>query len=382
MSKALLILSLSSILLIVAPHALGQAGDAPPPTQTETTDTGQDPPQDQDEPRPKADLNPLLTDTSLDAQMRQRLSRPAGGISIAPAQGPSIAQVVPNQPADASRYDLADGSDAWAPGVTLRPEGTFLVGWTGEVGRLSTGGLAFLPAIQEEHGIENTGTPEPAMVLLPCITAAHIATILGDQDRGLWLSITGEVLEYHGRNYLLPTAFAHAEMPEEPLEQTDPIASDEAEEQTQPETLSTDQPEPKTNRIDDLVGELEAQRTERRGIDTAFADTLEDQTRAPPSGPRFDGTMLLSQRGRMVRSAMGGWVIAIDNDGEAEEGGLPHHLRLLPCRVVAQMEKQAEIDGENWSFQVSGRLYSYGSTVYLLPRMYITDTRNDIRPLQ
>ncbi len=354
----------------------------PPPAQAEA----------QNEARPDTALNPLLTDTSLDEQMRDRLSRPGGGISIPPAQSPSIEQVVPNQPADTARFDLADGTAAWAPGHTLRPEGTFLVGWTGEVVRLSTGGLAFLPATQAGHGSENRATtatstsPEPAMALLPCATYTRIASLLGEKDRGLWVGVTGEVLQYHGRNFLLPTAFAYAQTPAEPIVPIDPV------EETPAADSLADQPVPSGNRIDDLVADLEAQRAERRGIDTTFASATEDQTGMPPPGLRLDGTMLLSQRGRMVRSAEGGWVIAIDNDGAPEEDGhgsenratsrLPHHLRLLPCRVVEQMERQAENIGESWSFEVSGRLYRHGSTVYLLPRMFVTDGKNDVRPLQ
>ena len=377
------ILACAAALGLLSTPILAQSEDTPPPEQ----------PESQKESRPDTALNPLLTDTSLDEQMRLRTSRPAGGISIPPAQGPSIRQVVPNLPADAARYSLADGTAAWAPGKTLRPEGTFLVGWTGEIVRLRTGGLAFLPAIQEkQHGSESrtgenragenraTGSPsashpEPAMALLPCATYTRLESMLGEENRGLWVSLTGEVLEYHGRNFLLPTAFANAQTPTEPAEGAEAPPSEAA-------GSPADQPEPSGNRIDELVRELEAQRAERRGIDTTFATPSEEQTGMPVLGPRVDGTMLLNQRGRMVRSGEGGWVIAIDNDDAASEGGLPHHLWLLPCRVVAQMEWQAEIAGESWAFEVSGRLYRHGQRVYLLPRMFVSASKNDVQPLQ
>ncbi|VAX40062.1 hypothetical protein MNBD_PLANCTO03-1101, partial [hydrothermal vent metagenome] len=203
----------------------------------------------------------------------------------------------------------------------------------------------------------------------------RLENMLGEENRGLWVSLTGEVLEYHGRNFLLPTAFANAQTPTEPAEGAEAAPSEAA-------VSPADQPEPSGNRIDDLVRELEAQRAERRGIDTSFAAPSEEQAGMPVPGPRVDGTMLLNQRGRMVRSAEGGWVIAIDNDGAASEGGLPHHLRLLPCRVAAQMEWQAEIEGESWAFEVSGRLYRHGQRVYLLPRMFVSASKNNVKPLQ
>lgn len=356
-------------LALVAAPTRAQDADSPPPEQSEAES------QDQAPRRPDARLFPLLSDTSLDEQMLQRTTRPAGGISVSPTQYPSIVQVVPNQPVDITRLDLADGSAAWTEEGTLRPEGTFLVGWIGEIVLLRTGGLAFLPATKEGR------KPEPAMALLPCNVYSRIAGVLNGDQRGLWLNLTGEILEYHGRNYLLPTTFAGAEAPAETDYPSDPVETPA--EGDQPENPSPDQPAPPADRIDELVRQLETDRAERRGISTAFdAAAGGAETGTPPPGPRLDGRMLLSQRGRMVRSAEGGWVVAIDNDGGAEGPGLPHRLRLLPCRVVGQMEQQAEVLGESWSFEVSGHLYRLGASVYLLPRMYVSLAGEEVRPLQ
>ncbi|MCC7389672.1 MAG: hypothetical protein IT431_12990 [Phycisphaerales bacterium] len=327
--------------------------------------------------RPPVGENPLLTDRSADQLLRERISRPAGARAITPARGPTVDQVQPNQPADATRLDLADGSQAWTEAGTIRPEGTFLVGWTGELVRLRTGGLAFLP-------VSETGRkPEPAMALAPCGVYARIGNILGDQERGLWLAVTGEVLEYHGRNYLLPTAFTATAAPGA---QADAAPAAEAQPGDEPADQPSEQPadQPGGNRIDDLVRQLEAERAERRGIDTAFDIAQDEEGAVDPAAMRLDGRMLLSQRARMVRSAEGGWVIVIDNDQPAREGEpeLPPRLRLLPCRVVAQMEKTAEARGEGWSFEVSGQLYRSGPAVYLLPRMFVTMAGTDVKPLQ
>lgn len=360
---------LTSLLLLACLLAASAAGqeEAPPATDPET--------------RPDARLNPQLTDASLAEQMQQRASRPVAAAGVSPTVRSAVGQVEPNQPADASRLPLADGSEAWVKDGTLRPEGTFLVGWTGEIVELRTGGLAFLPVA------EAGGKPEPAMALLPCSVYARIDSVLNGQQRGLWMSLTGEVLQYHGRNYLLPTAFASAPRPgagDDAAAAGDkatetPPAGGEAQVPTPPQPGDA---QPETNRIDELVRELEADRAERRGIDTTF-DTPGEQGAEPATpGSRLEGKMLLSQRARMVRSGEGGWVIAIDNDQASPELELPHRLRLLPCRVVAQMEKQAERKGESWSFEVSGTVYRHGASVYLLPRMFVSMAGEDVEPLQ
>ncbi|MFG0260420.1 MAG: hypothetical protein ACF8LK_08730 [Phycisphaerales bacterium JB041] len=340
---------------------------APCPAQDETP-----PPQDAaqaPERRPDARLDPLLTDISADEHMQDLLSRPVSGVPVKPSSLPVVQQVVPNLRANPERLPLADGSAAQADPTTLRPEGTFLVGWTGEVVRMRTGGLAFLP-------VAKTGAarPEPAMALLPCSTYSRLETLLGDSTRGLWLSLTGEVLVYQDRNWLLPTAFASADTP--PTDQPIPSQPD------QPEDTKSDPP-PSGDRVEDLIRQLEAQRQERRGIDTTFAAPADETPAEGGPSPRLEGRMLLNQRGRMVRSISGDWVIAVDNDGGASNvGTLPNRLRLLPCSLVEVMERKAEDQGESWVFEISGHLYRHGETVYLLPRMFVSQPADDVKALQ
>lgn len=330
--------------------------------------------------RPDARLDPLLTDISADEHMRDLLTRPASGVPVKPSSLPIVQQVVPNLGASAERLPLADGSAAQADPDTLRPEGTFLVGWTGEIVRMRTGGLAFLPVTKA-----GARRPEPAMALLPCSTYARIETLLGDSTRGLWLSLTGEVLEYQDRNWLLPTVFASTDVPapDQPAP-TEPAPGQTDENADQPEDAQTDPPT-SGDRVEDLIRQLEAQRQERRGIDTTFAKPADDTPGegGPTPDPRLEGRMLLNQRGRMVRSPDGDWVIAIDNDGGASNvGRLPNRLRLLPCMLVEVMERSAENQGESWTFEVSGHLYRHGETVYLLPRMFVSQQTDDVKALQ
>ncbi len=395
--RTALSLALLAVLSASGGACFAQADDTPPPAREDAqTEAERTAPPDR---RPDARLDPLLTDISADENIRDRLTRPLGGIPVSPSRSPMVQQAVPNLGVDAARLALADGTAARIDPDTLRAEGTFLVAWTGEIVRLRTGGLAFLPVAQE-----GADRPEPAMGLVPCTTYSRIEGLLGDDTRGLWLSLTGEVLMYQDRNWLLPTLFAGADTPPpgkpaptEPSESNAASATGVDEQPTEnptPDQAQPDQPEGQPaqpidpgsgDRVEDLIRQLERQREERRGIDTTFAPPKDGSPagEAAPPGPRLDGKMLLSQRGRMVRSPQGGWVVAIDNDGGATGiTTLPNHLRLLPCKIVEAMEYQAEKDGESWTFEVSGHLYRHGNTVYLLPRMYVSLAKDEVKALQ
>lgn len=375
-ARSLVVLAMLSA---AAGTAVAQDNDAPPPTGDDAGTDTQPPLR-----RPDARLDPLLTDISADENIRDRLTRPLAGVPVLPSEAPVVLQAVPNLGFDPDRIALANGTTSRIDPDTLRAEGTFLAGWTGEIVRLRTGGLAFLPVAQE-----GADRPEPAMGLVPCGTYSRIEELLGDDTRGLWLSLTGEVLMYHDRNWMLPTLLAGAEPPTpgEPVP-IEPTASPDDTPAEQPDQAQPEQPEAEptsTDRVEDLIRQLERQREERRGIDTTFATPDDGKVTgaiAEP-GPRLDGKMLLSRRGRMVRSVEGGWVVAIDNDGGAAGAtGLPNHLRLLPCKIVEAMEQKAEAEGERWTFEVSGHLYRHGDTVYLLPRMFVSQVDDEVRALQ
>lgn len=326
-----------------------------------------------DDRRPDARQNPLLTDRSLERDIAERTSRPEAGAALLPSREPRALQVVPNQPADPTRFVLEDGTVGWTGAATLLPEGTFLVRRVGEVVRLRVGGLAFLPATREGE------PPDPALPLLACEITGRLDTLLNADDRALWMSLTGEAFQYRGRNYLLPTAFASEAAPG--VAEPEPAADQPVPPQ---EPAQPDQASPPDDRIEQLIRELESERAERKGIDTRF-DAAPPGEGAGTPGPRIEGKLLLSRRARMVRSAGGGWVVAIDNDADAGErppGAFPDRLYLLPCRLVAEMESQAEREGDAWTFEVSGNLFSHGDRVYLLPRLFVSLPRDEVDPLQ
>jgi hypothetical protein len=356
-----------------------------------------DPPaQPPDDARPDARTNPLLTDPSLDQDVSERTSRPEAEGPLLPTRAHAPAQVVPQQGADPSRLALAEG-DRWVLAETLLPEGTFLVRRVGEVVRLRTGGLAFVPAAQEGS------PPDPAMPLLPCEVYGRLGALLDGAEGRLWMAITGEVFEYHDRNYLLPAAFASAggapDEPDAPPADRPPPdqPADQPTEPPQADPEDTPPPAGADARIEQLVRELEAERSERRGLDIDFGAVPAAGEGTPP-GPRIEGKLLLGRRARMVRGGGGSWAVVLDNDADPGEApapatpppataepaaaGLPERLHLLPGSLVREMERLAERRGEAWTFEVSGNLYRHGERVYLVPRLFVSLPSDEVEPLQ
>lgn len=359
--------------------------------------------QDSQEPladRPDARTNPLLTDRSLDESMLNRIGKPANSTVVLPTTAPRIDQVVPNQLDNPLLTRLADGSTIVSPPNTLLSEGTFLAGRIGQVVRLETGNLAFLPALEEGK------PPLPAMALLPSEPYAKLEALLDSFDGSLWMSLTGEVMTYHNRNYILPTTFSSVADPTQATaaQNTDasaPKNQPSHQAPTQPTTDAgssdaSDQPAEAVSdpRIDALVEALKAQQHEPKSLDTTFpqahSKSLNENT-SPAKGA--NGSLMLNQTGRMVRTPGGSWAVQIDNDTDTlptqtdsseQTPGVKaaSQYLLLPCKTVQAMEYQAQQLGDRWVFQVSGNVYRMNSQMYLLPRFFVTLPPSEIDPLQ
>ncbi len=351
--------------------------------------------------RPDARTNPLLTDRSLDESMLNRIGKPANKTVVLPTTAPRVDQVVPNQPDNPTLTRLADGSTIVNPPNVLLSEGTFLAGRIGQIVRLETGNLAFLPAVEEGK------PPLPAMALLPSETYAKLEALLDSFDGSLWMSLTGEVMTYHNRNYILPTTFSSVA---DPTRSTAAQHADTSTRQDQPSNQIPTRPDaaagsadasnqPAENavsdpRIDALVQALKAQQHEPKSLDTTFSQahskTPNDNT-LPARGA--NGSLILNQTGRMVRTPGGSWAVQIDNDTDTLATATESNEQtpvakattqylLLPCKTVQAMEFQAQQLGDRWVFQVSGNVYRMNNQMYLLPRFFVTLPPSEIDPLQ
>ena len=238
--------------------ARGQAPasrDDPP-----TKDAPKQPPKpaEQEKPAPKGDPrhDPELNDASLDEAAEhigvRREAKPGEPVTLPPPQP------APGSAAEGAGRQQAPKPVIRAQGVAVarRPrEGMFLLNKRGALLSVPTGDVIFVPAPDAK------GRAERPMVLLPCRTLEHIETAAGltsNQPEGRsgernaspsyevatapQASITGQVMVYRDREYLLPTAFKIVPVAEKGVEQAPPEAA-EAGTEAAPQAGPQDEPQ-------------------------------------------------------------------------------------------------------------------------------------------
>lgn len=251
----------------------------------------------------------------------------------------------------------------------LLAEGTFLSKRQGRVVRGPGGRLIFVPDLAERR------PGETAMLLAPCRTLQRLERAVRDEPARDRFTVTGEILVYHDRNLLLPTAFARIETPT-----IEPDAGAPG---------GTSDPAPALQNDPDVASLIEALSTGDRGAralstmpreETNSAEEEEKERAGSGSGVRQEGGSIIRRRGRLVRTNSGAWELTFDN-GVGNAGG-DQPLTVLPCRLLMAMERRAEIRGENLDLIVSGRVFGYGNRGYILPTLYQVVPRDGINPLQ
>lgn len=260
------------------------------------------------------------------------------------------------------------GEDIAVPRGRLIREGSFLVQREGVLVRSPTGEWIVVFSPSSEDG----GQPDrlPPMVLLPNRALALMEAALGDKPEGLVVTLTGEVLVYHDRNYLLVTLYSI-----DSIDTTEPPAS--------PNTETPDAPPPSTlspsedPRVQALIADLERRRTPGTRDSVTESDLATRPVAAGSSGR--DGALMVRQRGRLIRSGGGQWHFAPDTDAEGNrEGAIP----LLPCQALVEIERLGERRGESLVVELSARRYSYEGRTALLPTMFLLPGPTDVKPLQ
>jgi hypothetical protein len=90
-----------------------------------------------------------------------------------------------------------------APGMPkpkLRREGEFVINRQGRLLR-SNDGQSMIFAYKSDSKIE----PEPPMIVVPCQLLQNMEEMMLERGDQISFSITGQILSYHGTNYILPT---------------------------------------------------------------------------------------------------------------------------------------------------------------------------------
>ncbi len=296
--------------------------------------------------------SPSVGDRLLEQQRRSRDDTP-----IQPVRGARPQTPFPAQPAP-------EGA-TWA-GRRLLPEGAFVTGRRGEIVISKGGDVILAPSAMDE----------PPMVLMPCGTLGQLRTAWTGSGE---VTVSGQAFAYRGRQYLLPSYFSFEPVPA-------PVAGDVggAGAAGAPSAGAAPGAEAEAPAADpsvtDLIKDLERDVDGPRALSRLpVAPAVTEAQAASLRGP--DGTVLLSKRARLVRSAEedGRLAVVFDNDPDSV-GGIP--LVVLPCRAAESLEAIAASRGESTAYRVSGRVFVHDGKAYILPTLVQAVRRSDVRPLQ
>lgn len=179
--------------------------------------------------------------------------------------------------------------------------------------------------------------------------------------------------------------------PTDTAEQTDPAAEGEAD----PPTEETDE-----QVLQELLrrrGEnqpIEPKRPRDQDTDSPERDAAQSPAPAPEvdslrgTAPRAlraekqraEGAFVIARRGRMVPAKGNAtpWAFAFDSDSSGLDDP---PVYLMPCEELQAMEAQAQEQGPDATFIVSGELFTYRGNHYLLPRLAkIAPRRGNLEP--
>lgn len=299
------------------------------------------------------------------------------GVGIAPvlvaqapvAEGGSVVvDPVPTQrsgiPGGIVRQDLAPTASG------LVREGAFVSEHQGLLRPLKGGGWAF---VFDPDADDNRLKP---MIVQPGLRLTEMRRLVEASDRPITFRVSGRVLVYNNRNYLLPSFYTTIAVGERERiapgvdQRTDDPAMREFED------LFDDSPADPT--LDEAIEEVE--RLDRpsdirvpRGGGQATAPGEGDQTRLIR-----EGVQITARVGRLTRAPGGGWLMTFDNGSGAPQATtdgatLDTPMQILPCLNLQGMQSLAEQYGSQLRFTVSGTVYVYEGRNYLLPTMYIIE---------
>lgn len=214
----------------------------------------------------------------------------------------------------------------------------------GRVQPIDEGGWRFVPEVRDMNGLEREFIllPNPELEDLLRLVARSQAATGG-------VEVSGEVLTYGGRNWLL-LSFASSVAPPLPTPAPAPVPAAAA-------------PSDEERIADDLERRL----LERVGnVPAPLAPTeAELAAGAGRPAPIAHGSLLQSRRGRLVRdTATGGTRFVFTHQREAIE---PASLVVLPCRMLEVAEERLRRTEGNPALVVTGSVVSFAGRNYLRP---------------
>jgi hypothetical protein len=245
--------------------------------------------------------------------------------------------------------------------VPLLAEGTFIVQRAGRVIPAGTGGWQFVPA----PGLD--GRWYPPMLLVPCRELERFEDAYGERAAEMWFEVSGQVLVHARANFLLPDARQIRPVPRPEFLPSGGVEGPRPEAGESVPSAGTDRL-PVEAPADELIERL----TSLRPRTTAREPDERSGPLREVAGVRAameDGTLITRRRGRLARTPSGDWAISFDRDARSEGPG-DDLLLIVPCLMLAELERLAGTRGLELGIEISGRVLAYRGRNLLLPMIY------------
>lgn len=349
-----------------------------------------------------------------------------GAAPAKPASAPAKPEATPAKPADPDapakprprRVEAPSPNPepvSSTPRVAVRarqgavlPEGVFLVSRRGTLvaAEESTRGGSAVGRWVFRFDADAKGASEAPMVMAPCEQLDGMVRVLKEQP-GVRFSVSGQVLAYAGRNYLLATyveatgpAVAPTTEPERAGAAAETTAGEatehagEAAEGAPAERAETDKPKvpepgPAAAGMDEVqrrIAALERATRDRPRVAPAAVPSGRSTRVVSPGGSvagedgaparggvMAEGVYLTGRRGRLVRDDAGVWVMRFDADAA---GNVDPAMVVLPCVALERMQGVVSAVGDSLVLSVSGRVFAFEGRNYLLPELLRVDRGN------
>lgn len=246
-----------------------------------------------------------------------------------------------------------------APAYPLLPEGTYLTDRLIRVVPVGSRATAAVFLRGEDDA------PLRPMALLPCSNTQAIEQIALSGDSDVFFEVSGQVFSSRGLNYFLPL-IVRVVTPEddEPIEEPDASTEAPPSDTPPPPVLADRLPEDDIS-VEELIKELDA-----ATIPTGVKRTGDD---GRPLALTREGGVVTLRRGRIDRAASGAPIFTFDIGIDPENPEVDPPMGLLPCTLTDEMERVAARRGEHVTFTVSGRVFLYDESNYLLPTMFFVN---------
>ncbi|MFI4854478.1 MAG: hypothetical protein ACIAQF_05800 [Phycisphaerales bacterium JB065] len=320
--------------------------------------------------------------------MPPRLTTPL--LLIAALTGPVVAQSTPDDDQPVV-VDPAPRSGPSVPGNIVRQdlvptgrglirEGAFISEYQGLLRPLKGSGWAFVfdPAPSDDDSGEETRLKP--MVVQPGLRLTEMQRLVEASDKPITFRVSGRVLVYSNRNYLLPTFYTTVAVGDREViapgvdERSDDPALEDFE-----DLFADTEAEPTLDESIEQLEQLDRPADVRVPRGPASEETGDGESDSEtPARLIREGVQITARTGRLVRAPGGNWMMTFDNDTDPESmssdgATLDTPMEVMPCLSLQAMETLAERYGPRLRFTVSGTVYIYDGRNYLLPSMYLIE---------